>query len=102
MALSQLIRQAFTAPAPRDPPAKPRPAPVSGELTLPSVLFVEAREEQRCRDHLLSGKPVTLTGLTPSGRRRQLTGVISGMHRGSVLHPGHPLMLTIRERIDLA
>jgi hypothetical protein len=76
--------------------------PAREELTLPSVLFVEAREEQRCRDHLLTGQSVTLSGVTPSGRRRQLSGVVSGMHRGSTLHPGYPLMVTIRERLGVA
>jgi hypothetical protein len=75
---------------------------MSDALYLPSVLFVAADEEPRCREYLLSGKVVTMSGVSASGRPRQLSGMISGIHRGSLLRPGYPLMLTIRERIDLS
>jgi hypothetical protein len=77
-------------------------ASMSDALYLPSVLFVAADEEPRCREYLLSGKVVTMSGVSASGRPRQLSGMISGIHRGSLLRPGYPLMLTIRERIDLS
>jgi hypothetical protein len=74
---------------------------MSDALHIPSVLFVAADEERRCREHLLSGKVVTMSGVSASGRPRQMSGVISGIHCRSLLRPGYPLMLTIRERIDL-
>jgi hypothetical protein len=70
------------------------------ELFLTTPLFVQAEEEHRCEQHLKSGKAFTIGGLAPSGRRRQVTGVVRSIMRGSILHPGYPLMLTIRERIE--
>ena len=75
---------------------------MSDSLDVPSVLFVAADEEPRCREHLLSGKVVTMSGVSASGRPRQMSGVISAIHCRSLLRPGYPLMLTIRERIDLS
>jgi hypothetical protein len=75
---------------------------MSDVLHVPTVLFVAADEELRCRQHLLSGKVVTMSGVSASGRPRQLSGTISSIHRGTLLRPGYPLMLMIRERIDLS
>jgi hypothetical protein len=75
---------------------------MSDVFHVPSVLFVAADEEYRCREHLLSGKVATMSGVSASGRPRHLRGVISGIHRGTLLNPGYPLMLTIRECIDLS
>jgi hypothetical protein len=70
------------------------------DLYLILPLFVEGEEEQRCAHHLISGKTLTISGLTPSGKRRQLSGVVKSLTRGTKLHPGYPLMLTIREKIQ--
>lgn len=75
---------------------------MSDALHVTSVLFVAAGEELRCREHLLSGKVVTMSGVSASGRPRQLSGVISRIHHGTLLHPGFPLMLIICERIELS
>jgi hypothetical protein len=72
------------------------------DLCLTSVLFAQADEERRCREHLMSGKVLTISGLTPSGRPRQFSGVVKSVVHGTILHPGHPLMVTIRENISIS
>jgi hypothetical protein len=70
------------------------------ELYLTCTLFVRAEEEQRCRQHLGAQAVMTVHGVTPSGQRRHVTGMVISIMPGSVLHPGYPVMLAMRERVQ--
>ena len=70
------------------------------ELYLITPLYAHGEEELRCSQHLVSGKVLTISGLMPSGKPRQVTGVVKSIRRGTVMHPGYPLMLTIIEKIE--
>ena len=74
---------------------------MSDPIVLPSVLFVPVAEERLCRQHLQNKAPVTLEGVTPSGKPRTCTGVVRSIKPNAILHPGYPLMITLAEIVPI-
>jgi hypothetical protein len=74
---------------------------MSEPFHVPSVLFVAAAEEPRCRYHMQNKAPVTLAGVAPSGKPRTCTGVVKSIKPNAILHPGYPVMATLDEIVPI-
>lgn len=74
---------------------------MSEPFCVPSMLFVPAAEEPRCRYHLQNKAPVTLAGVAPSGKPRTCTGVVKSIRSNAILHPGYPVMVTLDEVVPI-
>jgi hypothetical protein len=58
-------------------------------------LFAKQEDEKRCRDSIVVGQTLSLTGLSMSGKADIVSGVVMSVLGGQTLYREYPLLVTL-------